>query len=132
MLDRSNRSNVIQDEMISQYRKHTVVVRLVNLHPKFMRSHFEAYYSLDNKCGSIRDAKDMDRLPEVHGGYTFGPGVPYSLDENDSRKMYVGWRYDHKGDELVARTIFDVLIEAKKAVDAYEAKFGDPEPEQTK
>lgn len=126
------RNNTIVDEKRLAYRGHQIIVRLVNLHPGFVRlkpARFWAYFSVDgrmlSKLPNTRKVDDI--LPKVPGGYQYGPSAVERLHDclNDDT-MFVGWTYDkaYDGDRNVI-FISDVLRDAKRAVDAYEEMYGE-------
>ena len=122
------RNNTIVDEKRLTYRGHQIIVRLVNLHPGFVRlkpARFWAYFSVDGRMLSKlpNTMKIDDILPKVPGGYQYGPSAIERLHDclNDDT-MFVGWTYDkaYDGDRNV---IF--ISDAKRAVDAYEDMYGE-------
>ena len=126
------RNNTIVDEKRLNYRGHQIIVRLVNLHPGFVRlkpARFWAYFSVDGRMLSKlpNTMKIDDILPKVPGGYQFGPSYIERLHDclNDETRC-VGWTYDkaYDGDRNVI-FISDVLRDAKRAVDAYEDMYGE-------
>ena len=126
------RNNTIVDEKRLNYRGHKIIVRLVNLHPGFVRlkpARFWAYFSVDGRMLSKlpNTRKIDDILPNVPGGYQFGPSYIERLHDclNDET-MFVGWTYEkaYDGDSNVI-FISDVLRDAKRAVDAYEDMYGE-------
>lgn len=132
------RNNTIVDEKRLTYRGHQIIVRLVNLHPGFVRlrpAKFWAYFSVDgrmlSKLPNTRRVDDI--LPKVPGGYQYGPSAVERLYDclNDDT-MFVGWTYDkaYDGDRNVI-FISDVLRDAKRAVDAYEEMYGESVPGKT-
>lgn len=131
-------NNTIVDEKRLNYRGHQIIVRLVNLHPGFVRlkpARFWAYFSVDgrmlSKLPNTRKVDDI--LPKVPGGYQYGPSAVERLHDclNDDT-MFVGWTYEkaYDGDGNVI-FISDVLRDAKRAVDAYEAMYGESTPGKT-
>lgn len=132
------RNNTIVDEKKLAYRGHRIIVRLVNLHPGFVRLHpakFWAYFSVDDRMLSkLPNSMRIDEiLPKVPGGYQYGPSAIERLHDclNDDT-MFVGWTYDnaYDGDRNVI-FISDVLRDAKRAVDAYEEMYGESVPGKT-
>ena len=126
------RNNTIVDEKRLNYRGHQIIVRLVNLHPGFVRlkpARFWAYFSVDGRMLSKlpNTSKIDDILPNVPGGYQYGPSYIEMLHDclNDET-MFVGWTYEnaYDGDRNVI-FISDVLRDAKRAVDAYEEMYGE-------
>lgn len=131
-------NNTIVDEKRLTYRGHQIIVRLVNLHPGFVRlkpARFWAYFSVDgrmlSKLPNTRKVDDI--LPKVPGGYQYGPSYIERLHDclNDET-MFVGWTYEkaYDGDRNVI-FISDVLRDAKRAVDAYEEMYGESTPGKT-
>ena len=126
------RNNTIVDEKRLNYRDHQIIVRLVNLHPGFVRlkpAKFWAYFSVDGRMLSKlpNTRKIDDILPNVPGGYQFGPSYIERLHDclNDET-MFVGWTYDKAyDDDRNVIFISDVLRDAKRAVDAYEDMYGE-------
>ena len=125
-------NNTIVDEKRLAYRGHKIIVRLVNLHPGFVRLHpakFWAYFSVDDRMLSKlpNSMRIDDILPKVPGGYQYGPSAIDRLHDclNDDT-MFVGWTYEnaYDGDRNVI-FISDVLRDAKRAVDAYEQMYGE-------
>ena len=125
-------NNTIVDEKRLNYRGHQIIVRLVNLHPGFVRlkpARFWAYFSVDGRMLSKlpNTSKIDDILPNVPGGYQYGPSYIEMLHDclNDET-MFVGWTYEnaYDGDRNVI-FISDVLRDAKRAVDAYEEMYGE-------
>ena len=132
------RNNTIVDEKRLNYRGHQIIVRLVNLHPGFVRlkpAKFWAYFSVDGRMLSKlpNTRKIDDILPKVPGGYQYGPSAIERLHDclNDDT-MFVGWTYEktYDGDGNVI-FISDVLRDAKRAVDAYEEMYGESVPGKT-
>ena len=128
-------NNTIVDEKRLNYRGHQIIVRLVNLHPGFVRlkpARFWAYFSVDGRMLSKlpNTMKIDDILPKVPGGYQFGPSYIERLHDclNDET-MFVGWTYENAYD-CSGNAIFisDVLRDAKRAVDAYEEMYGEAVP----
>ena len=126
------RNNTIVDEKRLNYRGHQIIVRLVNLHPGFVRlkpAKFWAYFSVDGRMLSKlpNTRKIDDILPNVPGGYQYGPSYIERLHDclNDET-MFVGWTYENAYD-VGGNAIFisDVLRDAKRAVDAYEEMYGE-------
>ena len=126
------RNNTIVDEKRLAYRGHRIIVRLVNLHPGFVRLHpakFWAYFSVDDRMLSKlpNSMRIDDILPKVPGGYQYGPSAIDRLHDclNDDT-MFVGWTYEnaYDGDRNVI-FISDVLRDAKRAVDEYEQMYGE-------
>ena len=126
------RNNTIVDEKRLNYRGHQIIVRLVNLHPGFVRlkpARFWAYFSVDGRMLSKlpNTRKIDDILPNVPGGYQYGPSYIERLHDclNDET-MFVGWTYENAYD-VGGNAIFisDVLRDAKRAVDAYEEMYGE-------
>ena len=125
-------NNTIVDDKRLAYRGHKIIVRLVNLHPGFVRLHpakFWAYFSVDDRMLSKlpNSMRIDDILPKVPGGYQYGPSAIDRLHDclNDDT-MFVGWTYEnaYDGDRNVI-FISDVLRDAKRAVDAYEQMYGE-------
>ena len=125
-------NNTIVDEKRLNYRGHQIIVRLVNLHPGFVRlkpAKFWAYFSVDGRMLSKlpNTRKIDDILPNVPGGYQYGPSYIERLHDclNDET-MFVGWTYENAYD-VGGNAIFisDVLRDAKRAVDAYEEMYGE-------
>lgn len=132
------RNNTIVDEKRLAYRGHQIIVRLVNLHPGFVRlrpAKFWAYFSVDDRMLSKlpNTMRVDDILPKVPGGYQYGPSAIERIHDclNDDT-MFVGWTYDkaYDGDRNVI-FISDVLRDAKRAVDAYEEMYGELVPGKT-
>ena len=126
------RNNTIVDEKRLNYRGHQIIVRLVNLHPGFVRlkpAKFWAYFSVDGRMLSKlpNTRKIDDILTNVPGGYQYGPSYIERLHDclNDET-MFVGWTYENAYD-VGGNAIFisDVLRDAKRAVDAYEEMYGE-------
>lgn len=126
------RNNTIVDEKRLNYRDHQIIVRLVNLHPGFVRlkpARFWAYFSVDGRMLSKlpNTRKIDDILPNVPGGYQYGPSAIERLHDGlNDETMFVGWAYEnaYDGDRNVI-FISDVLRDAKRAVDAYEDMYGE-------